>query len=301
MKEKTIDALRSAAVKIWPKAVFPNLRKAIKDNLGRVSVQRRISEMADADLTFVEPWAFIRVKDERKTLLASLNSILPVIKKGVIAYNDCTDGSDVIIKDFCEKNPGFVPYEYPFYVEPAGSKKYSTGELEEKNTLAAYYNAVLSQIPIGEWVIKIDVDQIYFPEILKHSFSLPKNRSDFVSYSRLDVIRDGSGNLRVLRYARPGDHWLICNDGKLKFENVYLYDDEGKYCAYESLRPGKRNLWYKPECSSVHFPSEKKYRSYSGDFEGLMGFREFLDTCDEKEISRELLDAERIARVEFEC
>ena len=82
---------------------------------------------------------------------------------------------------------------------------------------------------------------------------------------------------------------------------MYLYDDEGKYCAYESLRPGKRNLWYKPECSSVHFPYEKKYRSYSGDFEGLMGFREFLDTCDEKEISRELLDAERIARVEFEC
>ena len=67
-------------------------------------MQRRISEMADADLTFVEPWAFIRVKDERKTLLASLNSILPAIKKGVIAYNDCTDGSDVIIKDFCEKN-----------------------------------------------------------------------------------------------------------------------------------------------------------------------------------------------------
>lgn len=138
------------------------------------------------------------------------------------------------------------------------AKKYSTGELEEKNTLAAYYNAVLSQIPIGEWFIKIDVDQIYFPEILKHSFSLPKNQSDFVSYSRLDVIRDGSGNLRVLRYARPGDHWLVCNDGKLKFENVYLYDDEGKYCAYESLKPGKRNLWYKPECSSVHFPYEKK-------------------------------------------
>ena len=32
-----------------------------------------------------------------------------------------------------------------------------------------------------------------------------------------------------------------------------------------------------------------------------MGFREFLDTCDEKEISRELLDAERIASVEFDC
>lgn len=42
MKEKTIDALRSAAVKIWPKAVFPNLRKAIKDNLGRVSVSEEL-------------------------------------------------------------------------------------------------------------------------------------------------------------------------------------------------------------------------------------------------------------------
>ena len=70
MKEKkTIDALRSAAVKIWPKAVFPNLRKAIKDNLGRVSVQRRISEMADADLTFVEPWAFFVLRMNEKHCL----------------------------------------------------------------------------------------------------------------------------------------------------------------------------------------------------------------------------------------
>ena len=32
-------------------------------------------------MKFVEPWAFVRVKNERKTLLASLNSMLPAIKK----------------------------------------------------------------------------------------------------------------------------------------------------------------------------------------------------------------------------
>ena len=45
----------------------------------------------------VEPWAFIRVKNEIKTIEASLNSILPVIKKGVIGYNECTDGTEELL------------------------------------------------------------------------------------------------------------------------------------------------------------------------------------------------------------
>lgn len=34
----------------------------------------------------VEPWAFIRVKNENETIEQCLNSILPVIRKGVIGY-----------------------------------------------------------------------------------------------------------------------------------------------------------------------------------------------------------------------
>ena len=64
----------------------------------------------------VDPYAFIRVKNESITIKASLNSILPVIKKGVIAYNDCTDGSDLVILDFCKQNPGFIPFHYPYHV-----------------------------------------------------------------------------------------------------------------------------------------------------------------------------------------
>lgn len=57
----------------------------------------------------VEPWAFVRVKNEIKTIDACLKSILPAIKKGVIGYNDCDDGTEEYILEFCKQNPGFIP------------------------------------------------------------------------------------------------------------------------------------------------------------------------------------------------
>ena len=95
----------------------------------------------------VEPYAFIRVKNESITIKASLNSILPVIKKGVIAYNDCTDGSDLFIQDFCKQNPGFIPFHYPYHVVEQNHPDYLTEKIPYQNTLAAYYNAALSFIP----------------------------------------------------------------------------------------------------------------------------------------------------------
>lgn len=51
----------------------------------------------------IEPWAFIRAKNEIRTIEASLNSILPAIKKGVIGYHDCDDGTEEFILEFCKK------------------------------------------------------------------------------------------------------------------------------------------------------------------------------------------------------
>lgn len=237
----------------------------------------------------VDPWAFIRVKDEKTTLLASLNSILPIIRKGVIAYNDCTDGSDKIIKQFCRVNPGFIPFHYPFYVEPAGSKRYEIGDLKEENTLAAYYNAALKVIPKNEWLIKIDVDQIYFPNILQHSFYLPKSEKDVVSYSRLNLVRDSNNQLRVERYLRPGDHWLVFNDN-IHFVNVHGYTKQGVFYSWELVQWGKRHrIQFKPECSSVHFPFEKSYRKYQGNIENLILLDDFFISCDKTEFSNEIL------------
>lgn len=62
----------------------------------------------------LNPWAFIRVKNEAITLKASLESILPAIQRGVIGYNDCTDGSEEIILEFCKQYPSFIPIKYPY-------------------------------------------------------------------------------------------------------------------------------------------------------------------------------------------
>ncbi|WP_382262802.1 hypothetical protein [Helicobacter baculiformis] len=64
----------------------------------------------------LNPWAFIRVKNEIRTLEASLYSMLPAIQRGVIGYHECDDGSAEVILDFCAKFPTFVPVHYPYRI-----------------------------------------------------------------------------------------------------------------------------------------------------------------------------------------
>lgn len=282
-------------IKFWPKILFSEERKRIRNSLRRITVQERIEDEKSGYKISIRPWAFIRVKDERKMLLASLNSILPVIDRGVIAYNDCTDGSDEIIEDFCKKHKGFIPLRYPYRVEPASSEKYLTGELKEENTLAGYYNAVLNKIPKGEWLIKIDVDQIYFPDILKHSFSLPKKKNDVVIYSRLNAVRDEFDCIKVCSYIRPGDHWLICNENLL-FVNECGRGGDGRVYAFEHLKLSGRDIPYMPECSSIHFPYEKEYRSFKGEVKALMDLEDFIKSADPAEFSEKLLSVRDVMK-----
>lgn len=244
----------------------------------------------------VEPYAFIRVKNESITIKASLNSILPVIKKGVIAYNDCTDGSDLFIQDFCKQNSGFIPFCYPYHVVEQNHPDYLTEKIPYQNTLAAYYNAALSFIPKNSWLIKIDCDQIYFPEILQKSFSLPKNNSEVVSYSRLDLIRYHN-SVKVIEYKRPGDHWLIYNNN-LEFINRYGYNKKGEPYAWELLvMPKEYKVLYLPECSSLHFPFEKNYRNIALEEDKLLSLEKFRKIADPEEISPEILEDRAIKRI----
>lgn len=289
---------KEALLHLWPRNFLAEKRAKVKDNLRKISVKQRKSEMAEGNLSNrIDPWAFIRVKNEQTTLLASLNSILPIIKRGVIAYNDCTDGSDKIIEEFCKQNTEFIPFHYPFYVEPAGSRKYETNALKEENTLAGYYNAALEIIPKNEWIIKIDADQIYFPSILEHSFYLPRSTKDFVSFSRLNLIWDND-ILRVDGYLRPGDHWLVYNDD-IRFINVHGYlqkKNKQSFYSYELAQWKKRNPPFKPECSSVHFPFEKSYRKLNVNLSDLPTLDQFFAKVDKSEFSDELLQIKEIAK-----
>lgn len=279
----------------WPRYLFLEKRKAFKKGIYRVSIEERRAESKRA--TRVDPWAFIRVKNERRTLMASLNSILPVIRKGVIGYNECTDGSEEIIKDFCHKHPGFIPFNYPHHVVPACDEKYLE-ELPFENTLAGYYNAVLDLIPKKEWLIKIDVDQIYFPDILRHSFTLPANKREWVVYSRLNLYRK-DGKVKVIDYVRPNDHWLIYNEG-LYFVNVVGRKPNGDFLACESLKMDRRirrRPPYLPECSALHFPFEKLYRAFSYDDMNLIDLSDYISVAPIGEISDEILNCDVIKGV----
>lgn len=83
----------------------------------------------------LNPWAFIRVKNEATTLRVSLESMLPAIQRGVIGYNDCTDGSEEIILEFCKQYPSFIPVKYPHEVQIENPQS-------EENKLHSYYNYV---------------------------------------------------------------------------------------------------------------------------------------------------------------
>ena len=252
--------------------------------------------LSEKNRAAIEPYAFIRVKNESITIKASLNSILPVIKKGVIAYNDCTDGSDLYILDFCKQNPGFIPFHYPYHVVEQNHPDYLAEKVPYQNTLAAYYNAALSFIPKNNWLIKIDCDQIYFPDILKKSFSLPQNNSEVVSYSRLDLIRYHN-SVKVIEYKRLGDHWLIYNNN-LEFINRYGYNKKGEPYAWELLvMPKEYKVLYQPECSSFHFPLEKNYRNIPLEEDKLLSLEQFRKIADPEEIAPDILEDRVINRI----
>jgi len=214
----------------------------------------------------IEPWAFIRVHNERKTLFASLNSILPAINRGVIGYNDCTDGSEEIILNFCKNKPGFIA------VKSDDFSKFPNESLAKK--LTRHYNYTFSFIPKNEWFVKIDADQIYIADKLKKLFLLPKSYNDIIILPRIQLQSDGS-NLFFDRN-RPfnfgHDHWLMFNNNNLSFLPSETHD-------FEVLQGAENRRVIIGEITNWHFQGNKAkhYRNFSIP---TISFPEFMMTFD---------------------
>lgn len=117
--------------------------------------------------------AFLRVKNEIKTIEACLNSIDGVFDKIVIIHsNEPDDGSIDLMNKWCGERSYCEIHEYPYRVIPSHSEEYKMGLFDDKNSLAAYYNWGLQFFEPEDWVVKIDGDQVYLKEKLK-SFILP--------------------------------------------------------------------------------------------------------------------------------
>lgn len=185
------------------------------------------------------------MRNEAHTLRACLYSILPAIQRGVIGYNDCDDGSEEIILEFCEKFPSFVAVKYPHSIDFSNPAK-------EENKLYMYYAYVLSVIPKYQWLVKIDTDHIYEARKLYKSFYLAQKMWDIVFHSRIDFCKkDNKILVSAHRFCVfEGDHWLV-NNFDLKFIPFNTH--------YEQLIPHSNHL-ISTELPSWHFPYEKQSR-----------------------------------------
>ncbi|MCV3423000.1 beta-1,4-N-acetylgalactosaminyltransferase [Campylobacter lari] len=253
----------------------------------------------------LNPWAFIRVKNEVITLRASLESILPAVQRGVIGYNDCTDGSEEIILEFCKQYPSFIPVKYPYEVQIENPQS-------EENKLYSYYNYVASFIPQGEWLIKIDVDHYYDAKKLYKSFYIPKKDYHVVNYSRIDFVFN-DGEFYVCKYSgnilkTPGDHWLIKNinlvwkeilvDGDTFNWNV-VKSKTKKTRSYEILYT-KNRIYFTTELNTYHFPFIKSCRKNDCNQLTWIGLDEFIKDYKEKlkdQIDFEMLEYKTLRQI----
>lgn len=225
----------------------------------------------------------------------SLDSIVEAISRGIIVYNECTDGSEEIIKEFCSKHQGFKCIEYPYKVAQCWC---SQEDFENKKTLADYYNFALSFIPQGEWLIKIDTDQIYDAQKLKESFALAKTPRDIVCYFRINLHCFDNKifidkNSPILD---PRDHWLICNNG-LFFGNTIVEEYESKIYYWESLFIPFCHFWIDTTLNTWHFPllkESRKSRALRENHIPLSDYKEVIPTRYLKRITPDMLDEKRI-------
>ncbi len=141
----------------------------------------------------VEPWAYIRVKNEMRTFPSCLESILPAVSRGVIgchrlAEGEADDGTIEYAENFCKEHPGFIFYFYDHPILPAMHPAYFAMEKPAReHCLDSFYNAVLQQIPEDEWLVKIDADHIYDSEKLAAMLYLPKSQEEYITISRLNL------------------------------------------------------------------------------------------------------------------
>jgi hypothetical protein len=188
----------------------------------------------------------------------------------VIAYNDCTDGSEEIILDFCKKNPGFIPARFDDFNKFPNEKWGSR--------ITRLYNFALSFIPKNEWLVKIDADHVYAADKLKKSFSLPQFEDDIVVLPKIQLHWDGKelSFLKNRPFSFSRDHYLIFNDESLHFftmlRNVERIDRDTRRCITA-------------EFTNWHFPvkftrTQQTERACSRYSYSLVLFDEFMETFD---------------------
>lgn len=167
-----------------------------------------------------------------------------------------------------------------------------------ENRLDSYYNAVLSKIPVGEWIIKIDCDHIYDTQKLRECLYLPKKDEDIISIGRFNLHYE-KNKLYVRKehtFYDIGDHWLLKNQEiYFKFSSGY---ENGNFYAWEECVIPKERKIYNTGIFNWHFPFMKERRKSSEN--DLMEFENYKITLYDKlyyHLSKDIIDKQRIYKI----
>ncbi len=189
----------------------------------------------------------------------------------MIGYNDCTDGSEEIILDFCKKHPSFIAAKYPYEVQICNPQS-------ENNKFYKYCQFVQDFIPKDEYFVKLDVDHIYDAKKMFKSFYLLehfKDKKAVLFFSRIDLaIKDNE--VYIVYYDKfnggflndIGKEQLLskCHkwrEGIAKMQSsIYTYDNDKKneIFHYEGQFVPSNTIFYYGELNNYHFPFVKARR-----------------------------------------
>ena len=131
----------------------------------------------------------MRVKNDGEFIEACVESCLPALDELIIVYNDCSDDSEEVIRKCAAKYPEKIRvYEYTSQVL---ANNLTRAEYEEAlalptdspRLLCNYYNYALAKARYSH-ALKIDADQIYFTDGLKHWCNIA--RGGKIERKRLD-------------------------------------------------------------------------------------------------------------------
>ena len=122
----------------------------------------------------------MRVKNDGMFIEKCIESCIDALDELIVVHNDCTDNSVEEIEKMRARYPEKIKrYEYPHKVLGVGltREEYDIAKSlpdDSPNLLCSYCNFALSKVT-SQYALKIDADQVYFTNTLKHWCDFVRN------------------------------------------------------------------------------------------------------------------------------
>ncbi len=225
------------------------------------------------------------VRNEIHTVKESIESVVHFVDELIIQYNDCTDGTDLVIKEMAEKYNNIRVFEW---------KKHPFKMWE-------YRNYGLKKCKY-RWNIKLDADQIYyFPSELREQILSAKRTTlfkyggicPFIKNKKWMFVNEGYDSIKTLD--ANGNDIKVTNDSETHFIicrgmfDKYTRIDDKSYC--EIFRHMNKNSAIMLGRFMIHFIYCKRKISPS---------LKYLDTLDNILCLESEIDKNLVSKLKFD-